>query len=81
MSIRKRIAFMIYPEAREALENYRESTDWTNERMTKMAGRLESVTAQKHILRIALGNIVAMRTPNCASIGKRMADVAAEALK
>lgn len=74
MSLRLRIAKWLAPELVEKVENLQRSVYWWQD----LCGRRTEALIERNV---ALGNIAALRTPNCASIGKRMADIAEEALR
>lgn len=74
MSIRHTVARWLYPEVFRANEWLRENAEQWQANADKW-----SVKAMKR--GTALRNISSLRTPSCAHIGKRMADIADAALK
>lgn len=74
MSLRLRIAKWLAPELVEKAGNLADATERMSRNYRFMLDRHDQ-------LLLAVRSIAALRTPKCASIGKRMADIAEEALK
>lgn len=77
MTLRRKIATMIAPELEDAEES---AAFWEQANENNIQWRYR-VMRERDAYRVALRNIIALKTPGCAHVGKRMADLAEQALK
>lgn len=73
MSIRLKIANWLAPELEDNARMWEDAND------AQIQWR-HRVQREREVYRLALRNIQALRTPSCAHIGKKMADIAESAL-
>lgn len=81
MTLRLKVAKWLAPELAEEIDNRRKHIAWLERSLDNQSDLVTRFSHAHHRQSVALRNIAALRTPSCASIGKRMADIAETALR